>query len=615
MFDGQAAFAKRIIWTVLLVAGLLASACQTPTAPAGAPDAGSLGAETAPTAVPEGVEEPSAPETSSSGTNFLPGAPGLGDSIFPDEGNGGIDVQHYFLDITWDPETGDVDAQATLEIEATQDLSTFNLDFQGMDVTEVSVGGETAYSSRDGSELTISPDAGIVAGQAFTVEVSYEGKPTRIEGVAGGWTSYDEGVYVMGEPIAAKGWFPNNNHPSDKASYTFRITVPEPYSVAANGLPQEPVDTGDQRTYEFVAAEPMASYLASVNIDKFRTQEQKGPDGLRILNFFAEAATEEQQATFERFPEMIEALSERFGPYPFETAGNIMVGVPVGVAQEAQTRSVFGLGTSEQIIAHELTHQWFGDHVSLADWRDVWLKESFAKYGEALWTEHAGGRNALDQWVRVTFEGLMGIQRIPKIALPNFLDFTQTPEATLSRDQVQALIELGATEPVEEATLAGILAQVPEEGISNRELQPVLEAAPFEVFVLSFPDYARFNALLLGQDEPDSVPDTSGLIEQMAPPPTRVQSADDLYTPGTYDRGALALHALRLKVGDGVFFKILRTYADRFGGGNASSQDFLDLAAEVSGQDLDAFFQAWLVDPVIPDIPELELIKANYLEQ
>jgi aminopeptidase N len=613
MFDVHAASVKRTFWIVLLAAGILAAACQAPATPAEAPAAGAPAAETAPAAGQEDLA--AAPEAPRTGGNFLPGAPGSGDSIFPDEGNGGIDVQHYLLDITWDPETGEIDAQATLEVEATQDLSTFNLDFQGMDVTEVTVDGEPAYNSRDGSELTISPDAGIAAGQPFTVVIAYEGKPTRIEGVAGGWTSYDGGVYVMGEPIAAKGWFPNNNHPSDKASYTFRITVPEPYSVAANGVPQAPADNEGQRTYEFVAAEPMASYLASVNIDQFRPQEQKGPNGLGIVNFFAADATEEHQAAFERFPEMIEALSEKFGPYPFEAAGNIMVGVPVGVAQEAQTRSVFGLGTSEQVIAHELTHQWFGDHVSLADWRDVWLKEGFAKYGEALWTEHAGGRSALDQWVRVTFEGLMGIQRIPKIALPNFLEFTQAPEATLSRDQVQALIELGASEPVEEATMAEILAQVPEEGVSNRDLQPVLEDAPFEVFVLSFPDYARFNALLQGQDEPDAVPDTSLLIEQMAPPPAGVQSADDLYTPGTYDRGALALHALRLKVGDGVFFKILRTYVDRFGGGNASSQDFLDLAAEVSGQDLDAFFKAWLTDPVIPDIPELELLKSNYMEQ
>lgn len=209
----------------------------------------------------------------------------------------------------------------------------------------------------------------------------------------------------------------------------------------------------------------------------------------------------------------------------------------------------------------------------------------------------------------------MGIQRIPKIAVPNFLDFTQTPEATLSRDQVQALIELGTTEPVEEATMSEILALVPEEGISNRQLQSVLDKAPFEVFVLSFPDYARFNALLSGQDEPDTIPDPANLMESLAPPPARVESSEDLYTSGTYDRGALALHALRLKVGDGVFFKILRTYVDRFGGGNASSQDFQDLAAEVSGQDLDGFFQAWLTDPLIPDIPELELVKANYLTQ
>lgn len=616
MLYGHTASTKRILCIVLLAAGLLSGACQAPATPAEDPQASTENVENAPTASPAGAGE-SSPQGTPPSTSFHPGAAGLGDSIFPEEGNGGIDVQHYDLDITWDPQAGTIEAKATLEIQATENLSTFNLDFLGMDVTDVTVDGETAYSSLDGSELSISPDTGITAGQAFTVAVSYAGKPTRVEGVAGGWTPYDGGVFVMGEPIAAKGWFPNNNHPSDKASYTFRITVPEPYNVAANGVPQEPInaDDGGRRTFEFVATEPMASYLASVNIDQFTTEEQKGPSGLDIVNYLAEGSSEEQQAPFKRFGEMIEVLSEKFGPYPFEAAGNIMVGVPVGLTQEAQTRAVFGLGTSEQLVVRELTNQWFGNHVSIADWRDIWLKESFARYGEALWTEHAGGRSALDQWVKVTFEGLMGIQRIPKMALPNFLDLTQTAEATLSRDQVQALIELGATEPVEEAIMAEALALVPEEGMSNRQLQPVLEEIPFEVFVLDTPDYARFNALLAGQDEPESLPDTSGLIEKLAPPPAGVQDAGSLYTPGAYDRGALALHALRLKVGDGVFFKILRTYVDRFGGGTASTAEFLDVATEISGQDLDAFFESWLVEPVIPDIPELELVKANYIQQ
>ena len=229
------------------------------------------------------------------------------------------------------------------------------------------------------------------------------------------------GSYVLGEPNGAENYYPVNNHPLDKASYTFRVTTPKPYEVAANGILEETIDNGDTSTYVFEANDPMAGYLSTVNIyEGFDTQTQTSANGVPIRNYFAEGIPAEQLEAFDRQPEMIDYFSEIFGPYPFEVYGSVVIDTPVDVgALETQTLSLFGaealassqleseaLASSEleSIVAHELAHQWFGNSLSLSDWGDIWLNESFATYAQGLWIEESqGGTEALNSWVQDQF--------------------------------------------------------------------------------------------------------------------------------------------------------------------------------------------------------------------
>lgn len=434
----------------------------------------------------------------------IAGAPGLDDPLYPTLGNGGYDVAHYTIVLDVDVDTNWISGTTTIAATALDDLASFNLDLVGLLVERVTINGESATFVREDQELTITPIRPIAAGEAMTVAIIYEGAPQPVvdpgvpfNGV--GWLHYDDvGSYVLSEPSGAMGWFPNNNHPTDKATYSFEITVPEEYVVAANGLLAQIVEQSGSHTYHWEASDPMASYLATVNVARFEMLEERGPDGLPIINFFPPDRSTRMQRNFAETSEMIEHFRTLIGPFPFESYGAIVMEVPLGGALETQTRSIFGRSaTIDMIIAHELAHQWFGNSVSPATWRDLWLNEGFATYFQHLWTEHTKG------------------------------------------------------ETVFAATMRGSHA-----GARNRNMPPP------------------------------------------ADPPL-----ENLFGPSVYVRGSLTLHALRLTVGDEIFWEILRTYYTRYAGGNAGTADFIAVAEEVSGADLDAFFDAWLYGETVPDLP------------
>jgi aminopeptidase N len=547
-----------------------------------------------------------------------PGADGLGDSLYPQSGNGGYDVQHYTLDLSYDPENKIIAGSATIEALATQPLSAFNLDFVGFTITELTVNEAATPYERDGGELVISlpAEAALAADEQFSVMIAYNGEPATIAAAGlpiGGFTPFRDGVFTASQPVGSAGWYPVNDHPLDKASYTFRITVPEPYSVAANGTPQEPTDNGDTRTFVFEATDPMASYLTTVNIAEFREERQEGPNGLPIINYFPVDFTERQVRAFERQPEILALFTELFGPYPFETAGAIVVDVQLGVALETQTRPIYGADSSqaEIVVVHELAHQWFGDSVSVTDWKDIWLNEGFASYSELLWVEHIDGADALAEQVREKYtQGVIGVlATLPKDTfIGSQLRAIVGESATvLDQAEVEALLRAFGGRQLSADQISTLLADIPVDGLPAADLVELFEALPLEDITLTF----RNAALLLETLELNSLLAESGLLS-FGPTAPAVVTAENMFNQGVYQRGALTLHALRLRVGDDDFFTILRQYYETYRDSNAATEDFIRIAEQVSGQELDALFLAWLYDETPPDLPEAGLFAADY---
>ena len=288
------------------------------------------------------------------------------DPFFPHAGNHGYDVATYDLHLRYDPDTRELAGKATITATATERLAVFDLDLRRLAVTRVKVAGATATFTRTGQELIITPQATVVSGSLFTTVVSYHGVPGPVidpDGSREGWIPTDDGAFVAGEPQGAPTWFPANDTPADKATYTISMTVPKKLAAIGNGKLLSTTNAGGQRTFVWSEKRPMATYLATITLGRFDITKEAGigadlcgrrPAGGRRRRARAGQAAQDPGVR-----------AEVIGPYPFENAGAIVDhNAGAGYALETQTKPVFDGAPDAETLAHELAHQWFGDSVT-----------------------------------------------------------------------------------------------------------------------------------------------------------------------------------------------------------------------------------------------------------
>ncbi len=333
---------------------------------------------------------------------------GLGDSLYPDLGNGGYDVEHYDLELTVLAESPEITGIATIDAVALWELDTFNLDFDDFAISALTVDEVPADFTQSGYELSIDPEALLPGGESFVVRIEYSGVPEPVATQAirfeVGWLTAADGTrFVVSEPDGAASWFPSNNHPLDKATYRIAITAPDPLLAAANGTLIETLTDLGATTYVYDMPQPMASYLATVVVGQLTSVDDPVSTeaaGIPIRNVLPPDLVAEPPQNLDLQGEMLAFFEDRYGPYPFDIYG-IAVVPDFPAALENQTLSIFGDGIVdapifEYVLVHELAHQWFGNHVSPGDWSDIWLNEGFATYSEWLWIEERLGRQAAE---------------------------------------------------------------------------------------------------------------------------------------------------------------------------------------------------------------------------
>jgi aminopeptidase N len=352
----------------------------------------------------------------------------LPDSYTPGHGSDGYQVSRYDLHLDYQVTTNRLAGHATITARASGALVTIALNLVGLRVQTLQLDGQrvTRFVQR-GNQLIITPDRHLLAGTDFSLEVRYGGTPAPLRGTWGeiGWEELTDGVLVAGQPTGAPTWFPCNDHPGQKASYGYTITTDANYRVICNGVLVSRHANASRETWVFEQPEPMASYLATVQIGRYglrpltfhahppahRAGRRDGPWPVPQFLAAPPALMTKAETALARQGQMMESFQTCFGPYPFPAYTIVVPGDELEIPLEAQSLSVFGPNhlnrgwESQRLIAHELAHQWFGNSLTATTWADIWLHEGFACYAEWLWSEASGNSTAADR-ARAAWRGL-----------------------------------------------------------------------------------------------------------------------------------------------------------------------------------------------------------------
>jgi hypothetical protein len=654
---------------------------------------------------------------------FPAGSSGLGDPYFPLDGNGGYDVQHYDLALTYDPDTDRLTGIATITARATQNLSAFNFDFIGMRLRSLTVNGASAKTVRKGQELTVKPQAGLTNGSTFTVVARYDGVPEPIveEGLGElGFLPTEDGAIVQGEPHVAATWFPANDHPRDKASFTFHITIPTGLEAIANGVLVNQQADGAWTTWNWNAVEPMVPYLAMMVIDDLEMRDyvvdgiaywdaidadlmaqvappvspvagsqfmwsQRGepaykrltrtisvPAGGATVSFQVNRDTEfffdflfvESRTAggndWTTLPDLNGHTSQDFGECPFITDVNpfllhyltpvvVHAGNPHTPDDDTFTCDPTGTTGTWNAVSGA-GEDWETWTVQLADAGDAPRQvELSITYASDFFVQ---GRGVIvDEIVVSTGEGSTGFeddgdtfdgwttpaapdpdQPNPNTWIPSgFVPHVPGPGegALLSFDRQPEIIawEAGLFGAYPWSASGGVVQEGAVGFALENQTRPVYSPFFFgeegndfvvvhELAHQWFGDdlavdawnetwlnegFATYTEWMWGEhegfftpqdawDDLTSIPADEGFWDL----PIGDPGIENIFAGQIYDRGALTLHALRLEVGDTLFFQILPAWVAEQAGGTVSTREFIDLAESIANEDLDPLFAEWL---------------------
>ncbi|HNT64737.1 MAG TPA: M1 family aminopeptidase [bacterium] len=423
----------------------------------------------------------------------------------------GMDVLHYeiFLDLEFTRQflTGCVEVRFLPPLDPNLPIA-----FDLLDLTVDSVRVENQKIPFYRSQTRIELARSALAGDTLSACIYYSGNPGNSG--RGGFFWRQGYAYTIGEainlndPSALKFWLPANDRPDDKATCAIELRVPVGCRAVANGSLVSVVQQSSHTVYRWHEKHPIAPYLIAVAAGPFVMLAEKmvscNGDTLPLTCYVFPDAVEKARANWLGvLPPMVQFLESRFGPYPF--TGYAMVQLPdFGGAMEHQQISFFSASLLtddnryESIVLHELAHQWWGDWVTLSDWKEIWLNEGFASYCEILYIEAMYGdsaRNAaLDQFSTAYFD----------------------------------------------------------------------ETSRRGHFSIYAPVYAW-----------------GGTV---------------------YKKGAWILHMLRRRLGDQVFFAAMNAYGQRFAYRNSTIRGFQTVVEEISGENLEVFFQEWIYGSGYPQL-------------
>ncbi len=425
-------------------------------------------------------------------------------------GDNSFDATYYKLNLIIDYDSEFLNGEVTINgLSKSENLSSIFLDLQNsFNVDSVKYMNNSLEYSHQSAKLYINFPLPLGTDEEFSLVVFYQGKPG-----SSGFGSFEfsnttgghPAIWTLSEPYGASDWWPCKDSPADKVdSSDVIVTADNDFVTVSNGKLIETIDNGNgTKTYNWKNSYPIAHYLISLAMANYNTFEEywnyNGTDSMQVIHYnYPENLTTTRINQLKKTIPMLNEFSEMFGLYPFinEKYGHAEFGWSGGM--EHQTISSMG-SFGEDIVSHELAHQWFGDKITCANWQNIWLNEGFATYSEALWLEKAYGK---------------------------------------TRYNSKIIDEMGS--PTKWWTA---------------------KAANGSIYVKD------------------------------------ISSVNSIFNSArSYAKGAIVLHMLRGVLGDEDFFKVIYEYSNHpeFAFKAAVTEDFQAVAEEVSGEDLDYFFDEWI---------------------
>jgi aminopeptidase N len=334
--------------------------------------------------------------------------PKAGCDTYPRQLN--LHVDHYTFRVTLSDGSNEIIGQTTVDLHfLTAGTSEFELDLiqkradgKGMSVSSVTSAGNSLRYEQTNDRLRIFLASPSQASQVGEYTISYRGIPAG--GLLIGPNRYGDRSFDTNDwPDKARNWLPCIDHPSTKATDEMIVTAPAHYQVISNGVLTEQLDLpGQMRRTVWKESVPIASWLYSLAAAPYAVQYLGDIDGVPIETWVYPQERQSGLKGFRRFTKPIfEFYSSHVGPFPYEKLANVEANGTYGGMELAsdifygyRPPSFITTIQGQQLIAHEIAHQWFGDSVTEDDWDDVWLSEGLATYFALVYLKHADGRAA-----------------------------------------------------------------------------------------------------------------------------------------------------------------------------------------------------------------------------
>jgi aminopeptidase N len=345
----------------------------------------------------------------------------------------GVDVLHYEIELALPRGDGWIQGHVAIDLRIDGPVTEVDLDFAGLHVDDVTVGGTAVAWDHNDGLLTVPLGSGVRVGDRERITVAWRGVPD--DGLILGETVHGApSAFVDNWPNRARFWLPSVDHPSDKATARFTVHAPAEWEVIANGRAAGPPtrtpsdvggpDVGERRTWIYETGVDHPTYTmvvggADMVVDTVGLAAcgdapvSPRADGcVAVTTWLFPESREGGAASFVRAADMVDRFTDMIGPFPYEKLANVQSATRFGGMENSSaifySQQAIAAGRDiEGTVSHEIAHQWFGDSVTEADWSELWLSEGFATYFGAVYFERADGVDSFRERLAVAADAYL----------------------------------------------------------------------------------------------------------------------------------------------------------------------------------------------------------------